>query len=382
MTESLAPLPSPVPAPTRLIIDLSALVANRRTIAARVAPGVEVAAVVKADAYGVGLEPVVTALAADGARTFFVAHVGEGIAARAILERRGHGDARVFVLNGLLAGTDEAYAAHRLSPVLGSTAEVEAWASFAGPRALGLDAALHVDTGMNRHGLETAEAAALAQRPELTTAAGIRLVMSHLACADEPAHPLNAAQIERFRAARALWPDLPGSLANSAGVFLDGATHHDLVRPGVAVYGGAIVSGAPSPMRPVVRLEATILQVRAVPAGETVGYGGRETTRRASRIAILSVGYADGFHRSASSADGAAGARGVLHGVAVPLIGRISMDLMAIDVTDVPSAARGDTVELIGATVTIQEVAARMGTIDYEVLTGLGRRYQRVHVGG
>ncbi len=379
MTET-APLPSPVPAPTRLTIDTAALAANRRTIVARVGPKVEVAAVVKADAYGVGVATVVPTLAAEGARTFFVAHVGEGIEVRRILDGLGLAETRIFVLNGLMPGTEPFYRAHRLSPVLGSTAEIESWAAFAGPAGAKLGAAIHVDTGMNRHGLEAGEIEAVAKRGDLLAAADATLVMSHFARADEPDEPLNARQIARFADARRQFPGLSASLANSSGVFLGEACHHDLVRPGVAIYGGALVSGEASPMRPVVRLDATILQVRSVPAGETVGYGGRQTTRRPTRLAIVSVGYADGFHRIASSADAAPGARGMLKGVSVPLFGRISMDLAAIDVTDVADAARGDVIELIGPNVTIQEVGARMGTIDYEVLTSLGRRYARTVV--
>jgi alanine racemase len=372
--------PLACPRPTRLTLDLGAVVANRRSVVARVGESVRVAGVVKADAYGVGLDPVVRVLAGDGCRDFFVAHVGEGVAARRVLDQAGFGAARIFVLNGLLAGTEPTYAAHRLIPVLGSRPEIADWTAFRSDKGMDLPAALHVDTGMNRHGLSLAEARDFAGRPKGVGRAGIALVMSHLACADEPEHPLSALQLERFAAIRALFPSIPASLANSAGVFLDDAYHFDLVRPGVALYGGATVSGRPSTMRPVVRLDATILQVRDVPAGESVGYGARETTTRASRVAILSVGYADGFHRLASSADGAPGARGVLRGVSVPLIGRISMDLLAVDVTDAEGAARGDTIELIGPNVPIQEVAAHMGTIDYEVLTSLGRRYERRYV--
>jgi len=378
MTESITP---PCPRPTRLTLDLGAVRANRRSIVARVGPAVRVAGVVKADAYGVGLDPVVRVLAGDGCRDFFVAHVGEGVAARATLDRLAIGDARIFVLNGLLAGTEPTYAAHRLTPVLGSLPEIADWTAFRAGAGGDLPAALHVDTGMNRHGLSLAEAREFSSRREAVEGAGIALVMSHLACADEPVHPLNTLQLERFTAVRRLFATIPASLANSAGVFLDPAFHFDLVRPGVALYGGATISGSPSLMRPVVRLEATILQVRDVPAGESVGYGAREVTRRETKVAIVSVGYADGFHRTASSADGAPGARGMIGGVFVPLIGRISMDLLAIDVTDAPTAARGETIELIGPNVTIQEVAGRMGTIDYEVLTGLGRRYERVWVG-
>lgn len=372
----------PTRRPTRLVVDLAALAANRRTIVAAVGPTVEVAGVVKADAYGVGLDPTVRTLAAEGCRTFFVAHVAEGIAARAVLDGIGRADATIFVLNGLLAESEAAYATHRLSPVLGSVEELDDWSRFRAASGATVGAALHVDTGMNRHGLRLDEAAALAADPARLETAGIVLVMSHLACADEPDHPLNARQFARFAEIRALFPAIRASLANSAGVFLGPAWHFDLVRPGIAVYGGAVTTGQPSPMRPVVRLEATVLQVRDVPAGETVGYGGRETTRRASRIAIVSVGYADGYHRAGSSADGAPGARGWSKGRFVPLIGRISMDLMALDVTEVADAARGDTIELIGDHVTIQELAARMGTIDYEVLTSLGRRYERIHAAG
>ena len=371
-------LPVP-PRPTRLVVDGGAIVANRRRIVETVGRAVEVAGVVKADGYGTGAIEAGLALAADGARTFFVAHVGEGIALRAALDAAGH-EARIFVLNGLLAGTEPALAAHRLAPVLGSPPEIEDWAAFGRAQGGPLPSAVHVDTGMNRHGLTLDEARGLAARAELVEASGAVVVMSHLACADEPAHPLNRLQLERFASIRPLFPALSASLANSAGVFLDPAFHFDLVRPGVALYGGATVSGEASIMRPVVRLEATIGQVREVPAGESVGYGARQTTTRPTRLGVLSVGYADGFHRTASSADGAPGGRGFLRGRSVPIVGRISMDLLVVDVTDVEGARRGDVVELIGPNVTLQEVAATMGTIDYEVLTSLGRRYDRVRL--
>ncbi len=377
MTETSLPVP-----PARLTLDLDALVANRRTIAARVGGSVEVAGVVKADAYGIGLEPVARALLADGCRTFFVAHVGEGVELRAVLDAAHRPDTRIFVLNGLTPGNECAYPVHRLSPVLGSLPEIADWSAFRAETRAMVGAALHVDTGMNRHGLTLAEARAFAADARAVEAAGLVLVMSHLACADEPRHPLNALQLARFREIRALFPALPASLANSSGVFLGPDHHFDLVRPGIAVYGGAVVSGEPTPMRVVARLEARIVQIREVAAGETVGYGARETLRRPSRLALLSVGYADGFHRTGSSADGAPGTRGVLHGRVVPVVGRISMDLMAVDVTDVPQARRGDAIELIGEAVTIQAVAAWMGTIDYEVLTSLGRRYERIYRGG
>lgn len=371
---------SSFPRPTRLTVDGSAIVANRRLIADRVGGGVEVAGVVKADAYGTGAVEAARALADDGCRTFFVAHVCEGVALRAALGGNGPRRARIFVLDGLLPGTETTLAAHGLAPVLGSIPEIEDWAAFGRSEDVALPSAIHVDTGMNRHGLSLAEARGLAEQPDLLAASGAELVMSHLACADEPHHPLNALQLERFRAIRPLFPGLAASLANSAGVHLGEAYHFDLVRPGIALYGGAIRSGEPSPMHPVVRLEATILQVRDGVAGESVGYGARQTLRRASRLAVLSVGYADGFHRTASGADERPGGRGHLAGHYVPIVGRISMDLMVVDVTEVEGAGRGDVVELIGPNVSLQEVAAAMDTIDYEVLTGLGRRYARVRV--
>lgn len=375
MTDTPAP-----PRPTRLTVSTDAIVANRRTIAAKCAATVEVAGVVKADGYGTGAAEAVVGLAADGCRTFFVAHVGEGIALRAALTEAGRAKARIFVLNGLLAGTQEALAGHGLAPVLGSFPEIEDWATFGRTQELPLPCAIHVDTGMNRHGLSLDEARALAARPDLVEACGAELVMSHLACADEPAHPLNALQLARFRSIRTLFPALEASLANSGGVFLGPAFHFDLVRPGVALYGGAIVTGTASPMRPVVGLEATILQVRDVATGESVGYGARQTVRRPTRLAVLSVGYADGFHRTASGADSGPSGRGFLDGHFVPIVGRISMDLAVVDVTEVASAARGDRVELIGPHVTLQDVARAMATIDYEVLTSLGRRYDRIRI--
>ena len=377
MTEAASALP-----PTRLSLDLDALLANRRRLAARCDAGVEVAGVVKADAYGIGLEPVARALVKDGCRTFFVAHPSEGMALRAVLDAARHPDTRIFVLNGLTPGSECVYRSHRLSPVLGSRPEIADWTAFRAASQTSVGAALHVDTGMNRHGLTLDEARALAADGRALEAVGATLVMSHLAAADEPAHPLNALQLARFREVRALFPGLRASLANSAGIFLGADYHFDLVRPGIGVYGGAIVSGEATPMAPVARLEATIVQIREVPAGETVGYGGRQTTQRPTRLAIVSVGYADGFHRAASSADGAPGGRGWLKGRFVPIVGRISMDLMALDVTEVAEAARGDRIELVGDHVTVQEAAAAMGTIDYEVLTSLGRRYERVWRGG
>lgn len=358
--------PCLAPAPSQLTIDLGALAANWRTLRDE-AEGAETAAVVKADGYGIGIEPVVRTLAAAGCRTFFVALPAEGARARAVAP-----EAAVYVLCGLLPGSASFYRAHDLRPVLGSRDEIDEWVA----EGIGAAAAVHVDTGMHRLGLSLAEAEAART---VCGSFSVSLLMSHLATADEPAHPLNAEQVARFRAARALFPEVRGSLANSAGTFLGPDYRHDLVRPGVALYGGQPFADRLLPTRPVVTATATILQVRHVAAGEAVGYGAAEIVARDSRIAILSAGYADGYLRSSGVLPGKRAASAAIHGVPVPLVGRVSMDLIAVDVTDIPPgiAQRGAAVELFGPNLPVRQLASAAGTIDYEFLTSLGTRYER-----
>jgi alanine racemase len=367
------PVEDPVTAGNRLTIDLRALARNWQALG-RMAAGAETAAAVKGNAYGIGLDPAVRSLAGAGCRTFFVALPDEGVRTRAIVP-----DATIYVLNGLAQDLAQVHARHHLRPVIGSTGELEDWAAYRAQGGTG-QAALHVDTGMNRLGLTFDEARALAADPEVVKRLGLALVMSHLACADTSEHPLNARQLSTMRDVKALFPGPAVSLANTAGIALDPAYHFDLVRPGIGLYGGPFIAGRP-PLDTVVTAEARIIQIRDVPAGETVGYGATATTRRQSRIAILSTGYADGYHRAAGSTDQRRGAEVMLHGRRAPLFGRISMDLMAIDVTDVPEAARGDWVELFGAAMPVAEVAEAGGTISYEFLTSLGSRYRRRYVG-
>ncbi len=354
----------------RLTVDLAALGRNWKTLAT-LAGDAETGAAVKGDAYGLGLEPAARALALSGCRTFFVALPDEGFRLRAALPQ-----AVIYVLNGLAPGAAPHLAAADLRPVLGSLAEIEDWAAYRNAGGTGL-AALHVDTGMNRLGVTLDEAARLSGR---AGSLGLTLVMSHLACADRAEHPLNASQLAAFRQAAALFPELPASLANSAGLHLGPDYRFDLARPGIALYGGRFSQEHP-PLETVVRLEARVIQVRAVAAGETVGYGAMQTMPRAGLIAILSAGYADGYHRKAGSSDGARGASTYLRGCRAPLVGRISMDLMAVDVTDIPDAARGDLAELFGPNVPVDEVAGFAGTIGYELLTSLGHRYRRHYIG-
>ncbi|ODN70316.1 alanine racemase [Methylobrevis pamukkalensis] len=353
MSEAAIEATEAATAGARITIDLAALVANWRDLGAR-APNSTCAAVVKADGYGIGIETVVAALAKSGCGTFFVALPAEGARAR-----KAAPQATIYVLNGLFEGAAPFLADHDLRPVLGSMPEIEEWAAFRAATGAPLPSAIHVDTGMNRLGLSLGETAALAADPALREGAAPALLMSHFACADTPAHPLNAAQIAAFAQARRLLPDLPGSLANSAGVFLGPDAHHDVLRPGISLYGGAAVVDVANPMRPVVTLEARILMVRDVAPGATVGYGAAWMAPRPSRIAVISVGYADGFLRAAGSHSGKAGATAAIEGHLAPIVGRVSMDLIAIDVTDVPDrlARRGVFVELFGANIPIDRAA-------------------------
>lgn len=358
-----------------LTIDLGAVAANWRELAQR-AGAAECGAAVKADAYGLGLEPVVRALAAAGCRTFFVAYPFEGRQVRAAAP-----DATVYVLNGLFRGTAPTYAADDLRPVLCSLDEIDEWQAFCASSGWRGGAAVQIDTGMNRLGLDEQQTAALAARGQQARA-GITLLMSHFACSENAAHPLNARQIARSRELRDVFANIPFSLANSSGIFLGPDALHDLVRPGVALYGANPTPGHADPMRPVLRLQGRIVQVRAVAAGESVGYGAAWTATRPSRIALVSIGYADGMLRSAGSSNRRPGAEASVGGHRCPVAGRISMDLLALDVTALPAGAprRGALAEFLGDEIGVDALAAHAGTIAYEILTGLGRRYHRVYV--
>jgi alanine racemase len=371
------PEPANVEASGILTIDLDAVVANWRELKERAAPA-QCAAVVKADGYGCGLEPVTAALAGAGCETFFVAQLAEGRRVRAAAPR-----ATIYVLNGILPGTASAYVGHNLHPVIGSLAELAEWNAFVAATRWHGGAALHVDTGMNRLGLSFEEAMWLSQQPQAERGEAV-LLMSHLACADIPDHPLNAKQIAAFRELRTMFPGVPGSLANSPGIFLGPDAHHDIVRPGVALYGANPTPLHLNPMRPVVELLGRIVQVRNVTQGETVGYCATWTARRDARLAIVAIGYGDGFMRAASARDDRPGAEALVAGRRCPLAGMISMDLLAIDVTDVPGDRphRGEFATLIGPDISVDDLASHAGTIAYEILTSLGHRYARVYKGG
>ena len=355
-----------------LIVDLGALVANWRSLAARIAPAV-CAAVVKADAYGVGTEQASKALFDAGCRVFFVAQPSEGVRVRATVGA----EAAIYVLNGLIAGAGrlDPYGVHDLRPVLGSLEDLRIWSASGLGRSI--KAALHVDTGMNRLGLPQAEALALAGH---TGALGINLMMSHFVSSEAPTDPLNAQQIARFDSVRAAFVGLQGSLSNSSGLFLPQRPFHDLARPGYALFGGNPTPDAPNPMRAVVTLRAPVIQTREIAVGESVGYNAQWSAKRVSRLATIGVGYADGLLRALMGTDARMGGEAMVAGVRSPFAGRVSMDLTVIDVTDVPGGVRpGDMVELLGAAITVDDMAARAGTIGYEILTNLGRRYARTY---
>jgi alanine racemase len=361
-----------------LTIDLDALAANYRRLR-ELAGLAECAAVVKADAYGLGMAEAAPALWRQGCKTFFVATPDEARALRKLLPH-----AVIYVLAGLMPGTADIFRKHGLRPVLNSADEIREWASFSAKVGEALPCAIHVDSGMNRLGLSAAEVDAVAAERNLWPAFTLSLVMSHLACADEPEHPKSAAQRKIFDDLRARLPKALASLANSAGILLGRAYTYDVVRPGIALYGGKLHSRGSREFAPVVDLKGRILQVRDVAAGETVGYGATRTLRRRSRVATVSVGYADGFFRSLSTKDGETGFVAYVGPHAAPILGRVSMDLITVDVTDVPEAhaARGGWVELMGPHVTAQALAHHAGTIDYEVLTNLGARAFRRYIGG
>jgi alanine racemase len=352
-----------------LSIDIGALVKNWRRLADTAAPA-ETSAVVKADAYGIGIEPAVSALSIVGCRTFFVALPEEGRRVRAAAP-----DATIYVLNGFFPDWTEAFRASDLRPVLNTFASIEAWAA----NAPGMPSAIQVDTGMNRLGLSVHETLELVRRPQLLATASPRLLMSHLACADDPMNPMNGAQLVLFRELRGELPDIPASLANSAGIHLGADFHFDLVRPGIALYGGEFSLDRP-PLSTVVTARARILQLRDGSAHEPIGYGATKHLEHDTRIAVVAAGYADGYHRLAGSSDEHPGARASVRGRPAPLLGRVSMDLIAIDVTGIVGVMEGDWVELFGPNVPVDDVARTSGTIGYELLTGLSRRAKREYL--
>lgn len=365
----------------RLSIDVAALAANYRLLSSRAHPA-RVAGVVKANAYGLGLDVVAPVLWAEGCRIFFVALPQEGVTLRALLP-----EAEIYVLAGLFESqAAQIYGEAGLIPVLNDEADISIWEAYGWDGDdVSRPCAIHVDTGMNRLGLSGQQVKRFFHENKLTRALSPQLLMSHLACADEPSAPLNRQQLESFQIFDRLFSGIDSSLANSSGIFLGSDYAFDIVRPGIALYGGAPQAGIANPMRPVATVEARIVQVRHAKAGESVSYGAAQTLDRDTIIAVAGTGYADGLHRSLSGAGVPlrnallSGGYGFIAGRRVPILGRVTMDLTLFDVTDLGAGAvsHGDWIELFGPNIAIDEAAAAAGTIPYELLTSLGARYHR-----
>ena len=348
-----------------LTIDLDAIAANWRALSA--AHGGPTAAVVKADAYGLGADRVAPRLLAEGATHFFVAQLAEAVVLRPLLP-----GAFIGVLNGFAAAEAATYAAHDLVPVLGNLAEIAAYRRFAAAHGHKLPALLHIDTGMHRLGLMAADVDAVAADPGLLDGIAWSYALTHLVSAETPDDPINILQLQRFNQACARMPTMRRSLANSSGIFLGEEFRSELARPGAALYGINPRPGLPNPMRSVMRLTAPVLQLRDVKVGEGVGYNGSWVAKRPTRVATVALGYADGYHRAASNR-----AAAFFDAARLPLIGRVSMDLTTFDATDHPALALGDHVELIGPAIPPDEVAGFTGSNGYEVLTSLRHRAVR-----
>jgi alanine racemase len=366
----------------RLTVDLGALVRNWQALdrvtngVANQRPPVLTGAVVKADAYGTGINAASKAFYSAGARFFFVATPDEALAVRAALP-----DAYIFVLDGLYPGAAPLYVGERLMPVLNSLPMLEEWLVACLGRNEALPAALHFDTGMNRLGFRLGDTSVVRRMCDEVGYAP-QMIMSHLSCADQPLHEKNRTQLALFSSVISQFPGIPASLANSAATMTSRDMHFQMVRPGIALYGGRAVNGRRNPMASAVTLEAPILQVHDGKTGESVGYGATYTLTRDSRIAIVALGYADGFLRSLSSTNQHPGGRVFVRGHIVPVIGRVSMDMFAIDITDLQNdiPLPGEMVEVLGLHVSVDDQADPAGTIGYEILTSLKGRYPRTYV--
>ncbi|MGS4884316.1 alanine racemase [Roseibium sp. MB-4] len=360
----------------RLTVDLNAIAANWSLLRSKLAPGSECAATIKANAYGTGQAETAKRLFEEGCRTFFVAVPTEAIALRQTLP-----SATIYALDGLFPDTADLLLQHDVRPVLGSLDELKEWAALCRTAGRSFPAAVHVDTGIHRLGLSGDEFGTALADPALMAPFKPSLLMSHLACASDPDHPMNKEQLARFIALTSPFKSVPRSLANSAGVLMGPDYHFDLVRPGISLYGGRAVDHGDNPMQPVAKVEARIMIVRNVPKGDAIGYGATQTAKRPLRNAVVAAGYADGLLRRASSSDDRPGGFGMIGGHKAPILGRISMDMITLDVTDIPEhlVQRGGLVEMLGPNVAAADMAAYAETIDYEYLTSLGRRFERIY---
>ena len=376
----------------RLTIDLGALTSNYRLLQEH-SGAAETAAVVKANAYGLGADVVVPALLLAGCKAFYVAQIDEGIEVRKLAP-----DARIFVIYGAPKGTESTLLAHNLMPLLCSAEQLDRWGQYIRKVGKPCPYGLHIDTGMNRSGLTMTEARLVGMHSDVLKASGLGHMMTHPACADDPAHMLNTKQTALFQELKEIFSGIESSYTNSAALLSGGACGGDVTRPGIALYGGEALNDVANIMKPVVKAEARIIQIRHAKLGETVSYGATVSLKRDTKIAVCAVGYADGYHRSVGSGT----ARGLIEnhaesmrqpperpagfvcGQRALILGRVTMDFTMFDVTDVPDSAldEADYVELFGTNIALDDVARAGGTIGYELLTSLGRRYERSIING
>lgn len=354
-----------------LTISLKALAANYRHFQDKVGETCAVAGVVKADAYGLGLKPIVEALTVLNCPQYFVATLDEAIQLRHV-----NAKAPVAVLGGLFHGAEEEYLAHNITPVLNSPDDIARWKNLVHQKEQSLPALLHIDTGMNRLGLSADETSALLQDKTQIEGIEIKTIMTHFACADDKDHPLTKKQAHDFANIAQHFPSAQKSLANSPGLFRSDAYHHDMVRPGYSLYGGNPTPELDNPMQGVVSLNARILQTRQCKKGESIGYGASHIFDQDRVTATIGMGYADGFQRSANAQKHV-----YYQGQSCPIIGRVSMDLVTVDLTHLEQKPKaGDMLEILGPHQTIDDLANAIGTIGYEILTSLGRRYARTYI--
>ncbi|MGF7158197.1 alanine racemase [Bartonella heixiaziensis] len=352
-------------------INVSAIVANYTTLAKRVAP-IECSAVVKANAYGLGVNKIAPALYQAGCRTFFVAKIEEALHLKTILPT----NIMIIVLNGLPHNTEELIAEAGIIPVLNSWNALEDWQKLCQKKDKRFPAIVQIDTNMNRLGLDKKEVQKLIKQPTIFEAAEIKYILSHLANGEDKTHSSNYTQLATLKTILAQLPACKVSFANSGGIFLGTDFYFDLVRPGIALYGIDPREKHPTPLKPVLKLEAQVIQSRFIEAGFPVGYGGTFTTRRPSTLITISIGYADGLPRILSN-------KGAVYfnGKKLPIVGRISMDSTVVDATDLDKKPqRGDWVEFIGPHQTLEKVSIDANTIPNEILTSLGSRYKRIYI--
>ena len=367
-----------------LRIDLDAIITNWRYIDGLSSATTTTAAMVKANGYGLGAKKVGTALARAGCTEFFVANLGEAIELRQHFDEGGYERLHIMTLHGCHLNQLDDYAAFRITPVLNDLEQLSRWRLFSqqrqktGPKTESgrLPAMLHIDTGMTRLGLDADQADWLIQNKAALDGLDCRYIMSHLSSAEVTGDPTNAAQLAAFNELRSWFPGMPASLANSAGSMLSPDFHFQMTRPGIALYGAHPADHPTDKLAPTVSWQARIMQVRGAKAGDRVGYGGTHQLDRESTIATIGVGYADGYNRKLGGK-----ARVLIGGQTAPVVGRVSMDSMTVDVTDVDSMhLRPGIVELLHDGYDLSKMAGDAETISYEILTKLGTRPERQYI--